>query len=244
MIVETFKPAFHFKQFSIVQDRASMKISTDGVLLGAWTNINGETKVLDIGTGTGILALMLAQKSSELTKILALEIDKMSCLDAEINFINSPFHKKILLVHDSIQNFALNNHKKFDLIISNPPYYTDGTTPIDTNRANVKHAKTLPHIDLIQSVIKLLKHNGTFNLILPYSEGNRFIKLSEGFGLFPSKITHVVSVEGRAVERILIKMQKNKIYPEIDQIIIKKSCNEKYSEEYVTLTKEYYLKFG
>ncbi|HMP28837.1 MAG TPA: methyltransferase [Saprospiraceae bacterium] len=244
MVVEKIKPAFHFKQFSIVQDRAAMKISTDGVLLGAWTNLKNEKKILDIGTGTGILALMMAQKSSIEVLIDAIEIDYESCLDAEMNFSNSPFKQKINLIHDSIQHFAQISSKKYDLIISNPPYYTDGTSPHDANKANVKHAIKLTHIDLLKSVFQLLKSNGSFQLILPYIEGIRFIKLAESLGLYTAHITYVVSVEGRPIERVLLQFKKQKRKTLIDQIVIKKSCNLEYSYDYINLTKDFYLKFG
>jgi tRNA1Val (adenine37-N6)-methyltransferase len=243
MVRENIKPAFHFKQFNIVQTRAAMKLNTDGVLLGAWTITGDSRNILDIGTGTGILALMMAQKSSAISEITAVEIDKNSCLDAGINFKNSPFFHKIKLIHQSIQNFSENTKKSFDLIISNPPYYTEGTSPNDANRASVKHTINLPHRELLFSVSKLLTDNGSFNLILPFTEGKKFIKSAEEFTLFPENITHVVSVEGRPVERLLIRLCKFKKDTIHDSITIKHSDNLTFTEKYIRLTKEFYMKF-
>ena len=243
MVSEVIKPAFHFKQFSIVQQRAAMKLNTDGVLLGAWTNTEGATNILDIGTGTGILALMMAQKTNSLSKITAVEIDANSCLDASHNFKSSPFSEKIHLINDSIQNFASYSTEKFDLIISNPPYFTDGTSPTDSNRANVKHAIKLPHRELLQSVAELLTDDGCFNLILPYPEGKKFIKSAAEFQLYPENITHVISVEGRPVERLLIRMVKHQTETMFENITIKYANKTTFTHEYTEMTKDFYLKF-
>lgn len=244
MIVEEFKPSFHFKQFSIAQERAAMKLSTDGVLLGAWTNVKNASKILDIGTGTGILALMMAQKSKKSSTITAVEIDEHACLDAKMNFNNSPFGAKISLFHSSIQQFSLNTSEKFDLIISNPPYYTDGTSSSDSKVATVKHAIKLPHAELLESVSKLLNENGSFNLILPHVEGLKFIKLANDLGLYPTQLTHVISVEGRPIERLLIVLKKTKENKKEDQLIIKSKDNNLFTDKYMSLTKDFYLKFA
>lgn len=243
MIREETKPAFHFKQFSIVQSRAAMKLNTDGVLLGAWTETENATQILDIGTGTGILALMMAQKSSTNCFVTAVEIDNNSCLDASFNFINSPFRDRIELINDSIQNYSTHASRRFDLIISNPPYYTEGTSPPDSSRAQVKHTLKLSHPELLESVSKLLSTNGFFNLILPYSEGKKIVKMAEDYHLYANKITQVISVDGRPTERLLIRLSTKKTEPHLESLTIKLSDNMTFSEQYKELTKDFYLKF-
>jgi len=243
MSPEKLKAAFNFKQFSIVQDHCVMKLNTDGVLLGAWCDVTGASNVLDIGTGTGIIALMVAQRAAENAKITAVDIDDGACIDASINVANSPFADKIMVVNSSVQDFSYESIDNFDLIISNPPFFTGGTFSANENKANVRHAIKLPHGELLTSVQRLLKPNGKFALILPYLEGLRLIELAERSNLFPVRITEVMSKTDRPIERLLIELSKKKVDCAQNQVIINDSEKNDYHQDYVQLTKDFYLKF-
>jgi tRNA1Val (adenine37-N6)-methyltransferase len=242
MVTQDIKPAFRFKQFSIVQQNVGMKLNTDGVLLGAWTSVTNRRALLDIGTGTGIIALMLAQKSNEKARIDAVEIDPLACLDAFTNINNCPFYKKLSLFNSSIQDFILTKHRSYDCIVSNPPYFTDSTSPSTDQKAMGKHTVTLTHTELIDCVAKLLTDRGKFSVILPDNEGRKMIKLAKSRALYPNKITEVSSVVGRGIERLLIEFGRTDTETQIDHLVIK-DIDGTYTQDYIDLTKDFYLKF-
>lgn len=234
--------SFRFKQFEIVQDHCTMKVNTDGVLLGAWTDPTHCFDILDIGTGTGVIALMMAQKAEQAT-IVGIEIDEASSLEAESNVNNSVFRDKVKIINQSVQDFARLHPHQFDLIISNPPFFTGGTFSANENKANVRHTIKLPHGDLLLSVNSLLKPEGKFSLILPYIEGLRFIELAERSNLHVKKITEVRHRKGKNVERLLILLQKQKVEIEKDELFIMEEDLQNYSTEFINLTREFYQIF-
>ena len=156
MKTEVKKDVFEFKQFSINQDQCGMKVCTDGVLLGAWANLDNKLTALDIGTGTGIIAIMLGQRGTELTNITGVEIDEASFYQAKENINLAPWREKLSVVHQSIQDFSMEVEEQFDLIISNPPFFTGGTLSESQAKNNVRHTVKLPHSDLLRAVKKLL----------------------------------------------------------------------------------------
>lgn len=243
MSLEKIKAAFNFKQFSIVQDHCVMKLNTDGVLLGAWCDLKDVKNVLDIGTGTGIIALMVAQRSEHETRVTAVDIDEGACIDASINVANSPFAEKIEVINTSVQDFSFETNQLFDLIISNPPFFTGGTFSANENKANVRHAIKLPHGELLTSVQRLLKPTGKFALILPYLEGLRLIELAERSHLYPVRITEVISKTDRPIERLLIELSKTNKVCLKDKMTIHDAEKNDYHEDYIGLTKDFYLKF-
>jgi tRNA1Val (adenine37-N6)-methyltransferase len=180
---------FDFKKFSIKQDKCAMKVGTDAVLLGAWIISNGSRNILDIGTGTGVISLMLAQKSS--ANILAVEIDKQSTEQAKLNVSQSNYFSQIQVENVSIQDLAQKSEKKFDLIVTNPPYFIDSYKSIESNRTIARHSDSLPFEELIDSVIKLLDVKGKFCLILPKNEAGIFRKMAEIKGLYLSKLLRI-----------------------------------------------------
>ena len=180
---------FDFKKFSIKQDTCAMKVGTDAVLLGAWIIPNGSKNILDIGTGTGVISLMLAQKSS--ANILAVEIDKQSTEQAKLNVSQSNYFSQIQIENVSIQDLAQKSEKKFDLIVTNPPYFIDSYKSIESNRTIARHSDSLPFEELIDSVIKLLDVKGKFCLILPKNEAGIFRKMAEIKGLYLSKLLRI-----------------------------------------------------
>lgn len=240
---QTLKPAFSFKQFSIVQDNCVMKLNTDGVLLGAWCEVGHKKRILDIGTGTGIIALMVAQRSREEANITAVDIDEGACMDALTNVANSPFSGFISVRQIAVQDFAKEAEEKFDLIISNPPFFTGGTFSANENKANVRHAIKLPHGELLHAVQKLLSEDGSFALILPYLEGLRLIELAERCNLHASRITEVISKTDRPIERLLIEFTRTKSEPLTSQLVIHDLEKGYYHEDYISLTRDFYLKF-
>jgi len=233
---------FRFKQFEIYQDKCTMKVNTDGVLLGAWSEIDDRKQALDIGSGTGIIAMMLSQRSPSLM-ITGIEIDKDAYLQARSNMQHSKFSERLFAVHSALQDYASITEARFDLIISNPPFFTGGTFSSNENKANVRHTIKLSHADLLLSVKKLLSPEGYFDLILPYIEGLRFIEMAGKYDLSLKKMTEVRSRENKNIERLLLRFRHGHSSAfDQDELIIYNGVGVKdYSDEFQALTKEFYL---
>ena len=180
---------FRFRQFTVHQERCAMKVSTDGVLLGAWTQCEGAQRVLDIGTGTGLLALMIAQRCQ--ARIDAVEIDPDACEQAKENFQSSPWSERLQLVAMSFQAFCKTNPEPYELILSNPPYFSNSLRSADEKRNTARHNSTLLPKELITGVEALLKDQGICSLILPFDEGQQLIGQAEAQGLYCSRVTEV-----------------------------------------------------
>jgi tRNA1Val (adenine37-N6)-methyltransferase len=230
---------FQFKQFLINQDQCAMKVGTDSVLLGCLVTINNAVNCLDIGTGTGILSLMLAQRNNEL-QIDAIEIDEQAFLQANNNFSSSKFSHQIQAHCCALQSFAPNN--KYDLIISNPPYFVGKNNFSITNiqRAKARHDNDLSFEDLIHSVIKLLSKTGTFTLILPIAEAIIFKELATQKGLFLNKEIFIKPKPSKEPNRMIMEfslLQEEKI---TDEFIIYNDDNSQ-TVAYKNLTSEFYL---
>jgi len=231
---------FRFKQFAIAQDRCSMKVGTDGVLLGAWANTDQVNSVLDIGTGTGLIAIMLGQRLPE-APIHAVEIDEIACEQARENAETAPWADRLHMHQESIQDFTRRWSESFDLIVSNPPFFTGGTFSDKQGRSSVRHTVKLPHNDLLNSVRHLLSPNGRFCLILPLIEGLRFQELAETYQLYCTRITEVHPKADKPVERLLMQFERPKKPCQTDKLIIQKEARNDWREEYVELTKDFYL---
>ncbi|MFC2104930.1 tRNA1(Val) (adenine(37)-N6)-methyltransferase [Bacteroidota bacterium] len=232
---------FKFKQFTIYQDKCAMKVGTDGVLLGAWTSYEKTNEILDIGTGTGLIALMLAQRSN--ANIDALEIDHSACEQAKENVINSPWQGRIKIINNSIQDYTKSSTKKYDLIVSNPPYFQNSLFAPDEKRTDARHNSNLEFEDIIIGAINLLKDKGRLTLILPYLEGNMFILKAVDYGLYCVRQTKVLPKPNREPKRLLLEFMKIK-KPLVEQeIIIELNKRHEYSEAYKNLTKDFYLAF-
>lgn len=218
-----------------------MKVNTDGVLLGAWSSVAHKYRALDIGTGTGIIALILSQRNHEL-KTDAVEIDKDTFEQAAVNASSSRFADRIQVFHQSIQAFAKSSVQLYDLIISNPPYFNSGTPSANLQKANVRHTMHLSHSELLESVTTLLSPQGHFEVILPHYEGIQFIQSASKYRLYPVHITEVYPKSEKRIERLLIRMGKTPVSVEKSQLVIHLSDNPKdYSKEFIELTKELYL---
>lgn len=233
--------SFQFKQFSIRQDQCSMKIGTDGVLLGAWVPVEESRRVLDIGTGTGVIAIMIAQRTSE-TVVHGIEIEQTSYSQAHENMANSEWSSRLGVFHGAIQDYANQTDIKYDLIVSNPPFFTGGTLSVNQNKTNVRHTTKLSHSDLLVSVQKLLTPDGRFALILPLIEGLRCVEMAEQYNLYCTKMTQVKSQVGKPVERLLLVFEKDKKEIQKDELVIQSGGGRhEYTDPYITLTRDFYL---
>lgn len=232
---------FNFKQFHVNQDRCAMKIGTDGVLLGAWTPIiNNPYNVLDIGAGTGILSLMLAQRSNA-EQIDAIEIDEDAYEQCVENFEASPWGDKLFCFHAGLDEFVDEPEDEYDLIISNPPFYTDDYKSDNTSRDLARFEDALPFEELIEAAALLLSDNGIFSVIIPFKEEERFISMCKELDLFPLKITRVKGTPTSEIKRSLLAFCRMEQTPLIDELVIEISRHN-YTSEYIELTKDFYLK--
>jgi tRNA1Val (adenine37-N6)-methyltransferase len=233
---------FDFKKFSIKQDKCAMKVGTDAVLLGAWIISNGSRNILDIGTGTGVISLMLAQKSS--ANILAVEIYKQSTEQAKLNVSQSNYFSQIQVENVSIQDLAQKSEKKFDLIVTNPPYFIDSYKSIESNRTIARHSDSLPFEELIDSVIKLLDVKGKFCLILPKNEAGIFRKMAEIKGLYLSKLLRIRTKPDKESEkRHLMQFEFKETEFSESTLVLEENESRNYTQAYKEFTKDYYLNF-
>ena len=232
---------FRFKQFTIYQDKCAMKVGTDGVLLGAWTNCENAKNVLDIGTGTGLIALMVAQRSN--ADIEAIEIDETACMQAGENVDKTLWKSRVKIIHKSLNDYLLATDKKFDLIVSNPPYFQNSLYAPEEKRTNARHNALLEYDDIIEAANKLLDEEGTLSLVLPYLEGNMFILKASENNLFCVRQTKVLPNPGKQPKRLLLEFMKRKMPLVEQEIIIELNKRHEYSDAYKNLTKDFYLAF-
>jgi len=229
-------PYFRLKQFTVFHDQCAMKVGTDGVLLGAWVDCSQTVKILDIGTGSGLIALMLAQRSNAL--IDALDIDENACKQAKYNVENSIFKERIQIIQSDFNNF--NADYKYDLIVSNPPYFTNSLPAPDKQRNIARHNHALSFEVLLKKSATLLTEKGKIALILPYDAENQIQSFAENSGLFLCRKTVVLPKLDAAPKRILLEYSSTKTKPEISEIYIEKERHI-YSDEFRKLTEEFYL---
>lgn len=235
---------FQFKKFEVEQKDAPMKIGTDGILLGAWAPLSDATTALDVGTGNGLIALMLAQRLSSL-QIDAIEIDGKSYQQALENFEQSVWNTRLAAINGSIQNFAATSAKQYDLIVSNPPFFTGGTFSYNENRNNVRHTVKLPMGDLLLAARRLMHAKSKFCLILPHIEGLQFMERAAMTSLYCTACTNVRTRANKPVERLLMQFECGKdaqgSREESELIIYKDDTTDAYSEMFIELTKDFYL---
>lgn len=239
---------FKFKQFTIHQDRTAMKVGTDGVLLGAWAPITSmATKVLDIGTGTGLIALMLAQrllKSNAYSnfEIDAIDIDQLSIEQATENIKNSPFASRIKTHFKSLQEYSPS--EKYDAIVCNPPYFVASLKCPDTSRTQARHTDSLSFDELLQHSSRLIKEDGSLSVILPINEGNTLINLAPQYGFRLKEKVEVHPTPTSEPKRLLIHLIKsnNQSIENIKSSLTIEISRHQYTPEYIALTREFYLK--
>ncbi len=228
---------FQFKQFSIFHDKCAMKVGTDGVLLGSWVNCINNDNILDVGSGSGLISLMLAQRSKAL--ICAIDIDDDAFEQTLFNAANSPFSNRIEVIHSSLQCFS--PEKTFDLIVSNPPYFINSLKSPGQSRSTARHDDNLPLAVFFEKSQDLLTKGGRIAVILPfdlleYSDG-----ITSDIGLHKIRETLVRSLPDSPPKRVLLEYSRQQLPPEKNEMYIELSRHV-YSDEYITLTKDFYLK--
>lgn len=219
-----------------------MKIGTDGVLLGAWCPLdNTPYSILDIGAGTGILSLMLAQRSNA-TQIDSLEIDEDAYEQCVENFENSPWADRLFCFHAGLDEFMEEPEDEYDLIISNPPFYSENYKTNDSQRDLARFQDALPFENLIEAADLLLSENGIFSVIIPYKEEERFIDLCAEVELFPVKVTRVKGSYTTPITRSLLAFKRYELSVLVaDELVIEINRHE-YTNDYINLTEDFYLK--
>ena len=232
---------FQFKQFLINQEKSAFKVGTDGVLLGAWADAEGAKHILDIGTGTGLIALMLAQRSDAI--ITAIEPDCDSFEQATGNVKRSQWAERISVINKDLVEFSKESLYKFDLIVSNPPYFNNSLQNPDPVKSATRHTTSLTMTDILNASNALLAENGKMVLILPYVEGTLFIAEAASFNLFCNKITRVKTYPAGPVKRLLLEFGTKKEILKENFLTIEQGKRHVYTDDYIELTKDFYLSF-
>lgn len=232
---------FRFKEFTVKQDQTAMKVGTDGVLLGSWAPIEHRPySILDIGTGTGLIALMLAQRSFA-EQIDGLEIEDNAYEQAVENFEESPWNDRLFCYHASLKDFAAEIEDRYDLILCNPPFFKSNQQIEDKARETARFYDGLPFDELIVGAKTLLSEIGVFAVIIPFEEQEHFIALAEKALLFPFKITQVKGNPTAKLKRSLLAFSAQKTDVHSDCLTIE-SDRHQYSPEFTQLVKDFYLK--
>lgn len=234
---------FSFKQFTIHQDRCAMKVGSDGVLLGVLAPTIDSGRILDIGTGTGLVGIMLSQRCPQ-AMVTGVELDANAAKQAEENATSTGW--KIKIINKSIQDFSSQCEEKFDLIVSNPPYFINSLKAPEKNRNTARHADELSFEELIESAEKLLSEEGKFSVIIPYSEEENFIGIANKRNLIAESSVRIIPKVGKDPKRSVITFCKckNKINCNINvtELVIEKEERHCYSDEFKKLTADFYLK--
>ena len=231
---------FNFKQFTVHQDLAAMKVGTDGVLLGAWASVKNVQSALDVGTGTGLIALMLAQKTTDAI-IDAVEIDEQACQQSIINFKASNWNDRLHVAHSDFQNFSPN--KKYDLIVSNPPFFNNSLKNDCHKKTKARHTDSLSFSELIKETASLLNNNGRFCVILPADEKENFQEIALTCHLYLNKILYVKPTPTKPPKRVLMEFSFSETKISEDEMILEEFGRHLYSEKFKKLTGDFYLGF-
>ena len=227
---------FEFKQFRVVQEKSAMKVGIDGILLGAWANFDNCKRILDVGTGTGLLSLMAAQQTD--ASIDAVEIDGDAFNEATFNFTQSPWADQLTIYKSSFQNFI--PEFKYDHIICNPPFFNNSLKPIEDKRLKARHTDSLSLDELLTKAVSLLEENGKISLILPADSEFKLKSLIQEKALFISRICYVHPFKTKKPNRILVELRNMPCDLLSNKIIIRNEETNSYSEEYRELTKDFY----
>lgn len=233
---------FHFKKFSIDDSKAAMKIGTDSVLLGAWTPCENETRILDIGSGSGILALMMAQRNKNVY-VDAVELEPEAASLAKNNIQLSPWPGQVNIFNSSIQHFRIDNLQKYSLVICNPPFFTDSLKTPGKARTMARHNDTLPVAELLNITSDVLTENGKAAFILPSDAFGNWKTEAAKYNLFPDQVTEVKSSPDHIPHRVLVVFTHSEKQPVTSNEFIIYISRSMYSNEYKALTKDFYLNF-
>ena len=231
---------FRFKQFTVFQARSAFKVGTDGVLLGAYACVSNSKKVLDIGTGTGLIAIMLAQRCDG--EIVGIEPDYDSYAQACENAAISKWNDRIKIENCDLQNYFPDDDG-FDMIVSNPPYFIDSLTNPNPVKSKARHNVTLDHKDILNGTERLLVEGGKLQVILPYAEGNVFIAEAQEFDLYCNDILKIKPVPSGEIRRMILSFSRVRSRVSEKFLTIEKGKRHEFTEDYINLTKDFYLKF-
>ncbi|MEM8764912.1 MAG: methyltransferase [Bacteroidota bacterium] len=232
---------FKFKQFAVIQDGCAMKVGTDGVLLGSWASIAHQPHtILDIGSGTGVVALQMAQRCG-IADIEAIEIEENAFETCLLNFENSPWSDRLFCYHAGLDEFIDEVEDTYDLIVSNPPFYAENMSSGNPERDAARQNQSLPFEELVEAVAKLLSPVGKFNVVVPFSAEEEFKALAQANGLFPHRITRVRGRKELPFKRSLLEFGFESVTPTEDELFIEIARHE-YTPEYIALTQDFYLK--
>jgi len=228
---------FRFKQFAVLNDRTAMKVGTDGVLLGAWCPVAGARHVLDVGTGCGVIALMIAQRNHEAV-ITGIDIDHDAVQEATLNFERSPWSDRLTAVEGNFNDMSTSG---FDVIVSNPPFFTNGVLPAGDARIAARHTQSLTYRQLIEGAARLLSSHGALALISPTDAEGEIIEAATFATLPVRQVTHVIPVDGALPKRTLWLLTPRDIAYHEDTVTIA-NRDGTFTQEYIELTGDFYLK--
>lgn len=231
---------FTFKQFFVAHDRCAMKVGTDGVLLGAWAPVAGAQRVLDIGTGSGLIALMLAQRTGQDIEVDAVELDEQAAGQARENAAESPWADRIHVWHDDIVHWSKNAEQRYSLIVSNPPYFVPGSDCASPERASARYTTDLTHDVLLSCAEELITEEGYFCVVLPASAGEKLVELAQQRGWHLHCRTDISDTEMRPPNRVLLALSPKPGEPFVDRMTIR-GPDQNYSEAHCSLTRDFYL---
>lgn len=232
---------FRFKQFTIEQEHAAMKVGTDGVLLGAWTSIpEPGSRVLDVGCGTGLIALMIAQRTRGVN-VDALEIDPSSAGQAKENFRNSPWKDRISCFQTSFQDYASRCSKLYDLIICNPPFFSASSKTPSKEKNLARHDDSLNLEDIFKCAVPLMTKKGILSLVLPSEKEVQALELIADFNLYCNRLTRVKPAPGKSVKRVLMECSPYQAIPVEDELSIETGARHSYSKDFNNLIEAFYL---
>ena len=231
---------FRFKQFTIQQEKAAMKVGTDGILLGAWADVSACKRILDVGTGTGLIALMLAQRSEAI--VTAIEIEKNATEQARENVSNSSWSSRVIVDHISFQEFEEKSNGFFDLIVSNPPFFRNSLKANGEERTLARHNDSLSFEELISGSYKMLSSVGKLAVILPFEAKEDFMNSAAVENLFLVRQTIIHPEESKKANRVLLELSKKKTVPQENRLVIY-SDQKVYSNSFTELTRNFYLHF-
>jgi tRNA1Val (adenine37-N6)-methyltransferase len=231
---------FSFKQFTIYQDKSAFKVGTDGVLLGASADITRVGTILDVGTGTGLIAIMLAQRCN--ATIVAIEPDDSSFIQSCGNVKNCKWHNRIRVEHTRLQDFNP-EVDKFDLVVINPPYFNNSIKNPDPHKSAARHNDNLTSADILFNTSRLLKEDGRLQVIMPFVEGSIFIAEANNFGFYCNTVLKIKPTPSSEIRRLILTFNRFQEKTTESFLTIEHGRRHEFTEEYINLTKDFYLKF-
>jgi tRNA1Val (adenine37-N6)-methyltransferase len=233
---------FKFKQFTVVQEKSAMKVGVDGVLLGAWASGKNPLRILDVGTGTGLIALMMSQRFPA-SKIDAVEIDEAACREAQFNFGQSPWNERLQLFYVPFQQFSEKAGEKYDLIVSNPPFFENSVKVKNAPRELARNSENLSVGELFSGVSLLLAEQGSVAVVFPYQRFDELIAVASETGLFLNRLLKIKPTPEKTFHRILAEFSRNERFISEQELMIESMRHHDYTNAYRELTRDFYLQF-